>query len=99
MGNLQNTQDGTDELLALAELVKSSADAIVKAVKSRSQTFPSLNQPFSRDSEVPRSSPDVQEHSTTLVAAASQLIALVRSPPLTLYLNSVQVSNISSLTG
>lgn len=92
MCNTHSVQDGSDELLVLAELVKSSADEIVKTIKSRGHTFPLTNQPFSREFEAIRSSPDVQKCSTTLIAAASQLIALVRSPPTTLFLQSGQVS-------
>ena len=82
-----NTSSAAD-LRALCDLIKSSVDSIEAALDSRSQTFPSPNEPFSLQSEAARMSPDVLGPSSIIVSAAAQLIATVRLPILTLGVSS-----------
>ncbi|KAA1468514.1 O-methyltransferase [Dentipellis sp. KUC8613] len=79
--------NGTDtlaELKALSDLIKSNIDRIEAASKSTSLEFPSPWTPFTPPSEAGRMIPDVVDATTQVVAAASQLIAAVRPPPLTI---------------
>lgn len=85
-------QTGNNHLLALAGLVSSSVDAIVHACKA--QPFPSADEPFSLESDAIRMDPEVQKHSGVLVAAATQLVAAVRPPPLALLIHGITVRAI-----
>lgn len=89
-------QDGCDELLALAELIKSSVDNIVKVFREKQQPYPSLDQPFAPETEALRMSADVQKDTSVLVGAASQLIAATRPTFLSLLYSSLQVSSFST---
>ena len=86
-----SNQDGTAELRALCDLIKSSVDSIAAALASRSQTYPSANEPFSLQSEASRMSPDILEPGRIIVSAAAQLIATVRLPVMTLAVNTTGV--------
>ena len=79
------------DLHALLDLVKSSVASIEKSFVASKQPFPSLNGPFNPASEAVRMSPDVQEATGLLVAAASQLIATVRPPHATILAYTLQV--------
>ncbi|KAA1468517.1 O-methyltransferase [Dentipellis sp. KUC8613] len=76
--------DSLAELKALAALIKLNVDRIETATRSNSLEFPSPWSSFSRQSEAARMLPDVADAATQIVAAASQLIAAVRPPPLTI---------------
>ncbi|KAI0341312.1 O-methyltransferase [Trametopsis cervina] len=78
------------ELRALADLVKNSADAIEKACIDKELPFPSLDEPFTPQSEGARMLPEVQQAAGILVSAAAQLIAVVRPPPLSGVISSLQ---------
>ncbi|TFY71901.1 hypothetical protein EVG20_g1114 [Dentipellis fragilis] len=71
------------ELKALANLIQSNVDRIKATAASESLEFPSLWTTFSPQSEAARQSPDIADATAQIVAAASQLIAAVRPPPLT----------------
>ncbi|KAI0697896.1 S-adenosyl-L-methionine-dependent methyltransferase [Cytidiella melzeri] len=74
-------------LTALRDLITSSVDAILASCDT--QPFPSADEPFSVESEAIRMDPHVQKHSGILIAAATQLIAAVRPPPLTLLYHGI----------
>ncbi|TFY59841.1 hypothetical protein EVG20_g7636, partial [Dentipellis fragilis] len=81
---MSNEKDALAELKALADLIKSNVDAIEAATKSAALEFPSLQTAFSLQSEAARLLPEVVDATTRIVAAASQLIAAVRPPPLSI---------------
>lgn len=80
------------ELRALSNLIKASVDKIEALCLERGQTYPSLNSTFTGQSEAPRMAPDVIAEGTIIVAAAAQLVAAVRSPPVGILTESCQVS-------
>ena len=79
------------ELRALANLINSSLDKMEASLVSRSQTFPSPDEPFNPATEAARMAPDVSEQVSIIVAAASQLTAAVRIPGSALSYNSMAV--------
>lgn len=82
-------QTALQDLVALANLITASVDAIVKACGDK--PFPSLDDPFTPESEAARMSPEVQKRSTVLLAAATQLVAAVRSPFTTINTHAMSV--------
>ncbi len=84
-----------EELHTLAKLIKTSVDSIEKIFVAKGQQFPSLDGPLDPQSEAVRMSAEVQQAGNILVAAASQLIATVRPPPVTALVSGFQV--LSSL--
>ncbi|KAA1472201.1 O-methyltransferase [Dentipellis sp. KUC8613] len=78
-----NGANALAELKALASLIQSNVGRIEAAAASESLEFPSLWTTFSPQSEAARQSPDIADATAQIVAAASQLIAAVRAPPLT----------------
>ncbi|THG95611.1 hypothetical protein EW026_g6076 [Hermanssonia centrifuga] len=79
---MNSVQNPVDEIRALSDLIKSSIDKIEESCLSRGQIYPSANDPFTPQSEAARMAPDVQEYGSIVVAAAAQLIAATRPPPL-----------------
>lgn len=69
---------------------------IDESCSSRNVSFPSLDQIFTPESEAARMDPHVLQASANIVAAAAQLTAIVRPPPLTLLTQSVQVSSLNA---
>ncbi|KAJ7183858.1 S-adenosyl-L-methionine-dependent methyltransferase [Mycena filopes] len=62
-----------------------------KALKEQSSTYPSPRTvPFTPQSEAGRNIPEVQLAGSNIVAAASQLISMVRPPPLTMIAQALQ---------
>ncbi|KAI0695021.1 O-methyltransferase [Cytidiella melzeri] len=79
-----------EELHALVKLIKTSADSIEKACITANQPFPALHKPFNPQSEGIRMSPEVQEAGDIIVAAAAQLTAFVRAPPVSAVATALQ---------
>ncbi|TFY69030.1 hypothetical protein EVG20_g3320 [Dentipellis fragilis] len=94
---MSNEIDALAELKALVKLLQSNVDRIETATKAASLEFPSLRTTFSPQSEAARQLPDVAEASSEIVAAASQLIAAVRPPPLTVFSTGLSFHIPSSL--
>ncbi len=94
--NMSSTQPTgpAAELRALSDLIKASVDKIEALCAERGQTFPLSDLPFTPQSEAPRMAPDVIAEGTIIVAAAAQLIAAVRPPPLGLLTYATQVSKV-----
>ncbi|KAJ6471347.1 S-adenosyl-L-methionine-dependent methyltransferase [Mycena sanguinolenta] len=83
--------DGISELKALAEIINASIARIETSVKAASTIYPSSGTvPFTLESEGGRSIPEVQLAGACIVAAAAQLISIVRPPPLTMIANASQ---------
>ncbi|KAI0739310.1 S-adenosyl-L-methionine-dependent methyltransferase [Irpex lacteus] len=84
----RNSASATNkELVDLGNLVTSSLDAIIKTCGT--QKFPSAHEPFSPESEALRMNPDIQAQSAILVAAATQLVAAIRPPPVALLIHGL----------
>lgn len=79
------------ELRALSALISSSLNTIENLLHSRGHKFPSLHEPYNADSEVGRLAPDVARACSTVVSAAGQLIAAVRTPFATARVAAVEV--------
>ncbi len=88
---MNSVQNPVDEIRALSDLIKSSIDKIEESCLSRGQIYPSANDPFTPQSEAARMAPDVQEYGSIVVAAAAQLIAATRPPPLGLATHALKV--------
>ena len=72
------------DLRKLSEIITQSIDQIEKEVTASNLEFPSAESTYTKQSEAARELPEVFEASNRIVAAAGQLAALVRSPPLTI---------------
>lgn len=88
------TKSAASELRALADLINASVKQVESACASRSQTYPLADEPFTPQTEAVRMSPDILQAGDIIVAAASQLISVVRIPALTLSVTSIYVSYI-----
>ncbi|KAJ7513135.1 S-adenosyl-L-methionine-dependent methyltransferase [Mycena galericulata] len=83
--------DGLSEIKALAEIINTSIAEMEQSLKANSETYPSPRDvPFSPPSEGGRNIPEVQLAGSNIVAAASQLISVVRPPPLTMIAQALQ---------
>lgn len=82
---------GIGELHALVNILQSTVDKLDETMASRGQTYPSLDDPYSVESEAPRNSPDVLALCDVLVSAAGQLIAAARPTPTSSLLTALQV--------
>ncbi|KAI0318073.1 S-adenosyl-L-methionine-dependent methyltransferase [Amylostereum chailletii] len=82
--------DGLAELKALSKLIQDSVEAIEASISAKGLTFPSSTTPFSLESEAGRNLPEVAQAGSVLVAAATQLITVARSPMLTVTIAAQQ---------
>ncbi|KAJ7730737.1 S-adenosyl-L-methionine-dependent methyltransferase [Mycena metata] len=83
--------DALAELKALAGIITTSIATIEASLKENSLAYPSPRAvPFTPQSESGRNIPEVQLAGSNIVAAASQLISIVRPPPLTLIAYALQ---------
>ncbi|EKM51830.1 uncharacterized protein PHACADRAFT_212446 [Phanerochaete carnosa HHB-10118-sp] len=88
---------GVSELRALVDILQSTVDKLDETMASRGQTYPSLDDLYSIESEAPRSSPDVLALCDVLVSAAGQLIAAARPTPTSSLLTSLQYQTSACL--
>ena len=86
-----STMSGIQELYALADIIQKSVKLIDESLKAKNATFPSLSQLFRPGDEVEHANTIVQRASSDIIAAAAQLAALVRPPPLTILTTAMQV--------
>ncbi|KAJ7512273.1 S-adenosyl-L-methionine-dependent methyltransferase [Mycena galericulata] len=83
--------DAIRELKVLAAIINNSIATIEKSMNETSSTYPSPRTvPFSPESDAGRNLPEVQLAGSNIVSAASQLISIVRPPPLTLIAYALQ---------
>ncbi|KAJ7511474.1 S-adenosyl-L-methionine-dependent methyltransferase [Mycena galericulata] len=83
--------DGLVEIKALANIINTSVAAIEKTLEANTATYPSPRTvPFTPPSEGGRNLPEVQLAGANIVSAASQLISMVRPPPLTMIAQALQ---------
>lgn len=97
MDTAKSTAGGISQLRALADIILSSIDKIEAGLDSSGQTYPSADEPFNMEEELTRMSPDIAEPGSILVAAAGQLIAAVRLPPLSMLIHATQVNHFLTL--
>jgi hypothetical protein len=71
----------TAQLLELAKIISDSAQSLDRACTDNGLTFPSLDDPFTPQSEAFRANPEANEAANVIAAAAFQLVATVLSPP------------------
>ena len=80
-----------EELRALSSLIDVSVKNIEKCMQDSGSAFPSLNEPFTLESEMARLNPAVMAAASHIVAAAAQLTAIVRPTGLSLAVTAFQV--------
>jgi hypothetical protein len=83
--------DALSQLRALSEIIKTSIDRIESTTNANSVEYPSLDTPFTTESEAARNLPEVQEAGAQIAAAAAQLVASVYPPQVLLYKYSLEV--------
>ncbi|EKM51829.1 uncharacterized protein PHACADRAFT_199332 [Phanerochaete carnosa HHB-10118-sp] len=88
---------GIGGLRALMDILHSTVDKLDETMASRGQTFPSLDDSYSVESEAPRNSPDVLALCNILVSAASQLIAAACPTTTSTFLTSLQYQTSACL--
>lgn len=93
-----STDPTIQELRALVGLITRSLDTIESTANARGEKFPSLHEPFTRESEAIRNLPDVAAACDVLVSAAGQLIATVRSPGMGVVMTTLQVCHEHTVT-
>ena len=79
------------ELEALVGIIQSSLQSIKEAVTTRNSSFPLLYTPVTQESEAIREIPEINHACSSIVSAAHQLVAVVRSPTLTAVAVGMQV--------
>ncbi|KAF8181637.1 S-adenosyl-L-methionine-dependent methyltransferase [Pholiota molesta] len=84
-------------LRSLAALISDSISAIEQTCTAKNVEIPSLNDPFSPQTEAPLMDPAIAEAASIIIAAASQLIAMVRPAPMSLLTTSMQFHVSSAL--
>lgn len=83
------------ELKALSDIIKTSIDQIERTTKANGLVFPSPHTAFSPETEAARLLPDVVDAVSLVTAAAAQLTAYVRPPPMTVCSMAMLVSEMS----
>ena len=86
-----------DELKALARLINDSVEEIERSCNARNVSFPSLSEKFTPENEAARADPVVVQAAGHITAAASQLIALARPAPATLFTKSIQLHSLTAV--
>lgn len=81
-------------MLSLVNLISESANKVERNCAQRGVDLPTLDDPFTPESELPRLDPDVLEATSLIVTAAAQLIALVRPAPATIVKTVMQVRRL-----
>lgn len=76
-------------LRALLAVISKSIDTIEESCRARGLNFPSLDEPFTVESDAARTDPTVQEASTLIAAAAYQLVATVQQPHKTIFASTI----------
>ena len=71
---------GISDLRRLSNIISSAVDRIEDLCDSKGLQFPSLDTPFSRESEAAREIPGVYDATNLITSAAGQLMAIARSP-------------------
>ncbi|KAF9471449.1 S-adenosyl-L-methionine-dependent methyltransferase [Pholiota conissans] len=84
-------------LRSLASLITDSISKIELACATKNVKLPSLDEPFSPQSEAPLMNPEISEAASIIIAAASQLIATVRPAPMGLLTTAMQFHLSSAL--
>ncbi|KAI0795374.1 S-adenosyl-L-methionine-dependent methyltransferase [Irpex lacteus] len=87
-GNMSVSFTALEELRTLGNLVSAAIDKIEQACVSQGKDLPALSQPSNPQSEAILLQPDVAEASNVIIAAASQLIAAVRPPTVSLMIHA-----------
>jgi hypothetical protein len=68
------------DLRKLSSIINSAIDRIEGVCNAKGVDFPSLDTPFSRESEATRTIPEIYDATNLITSAASQLAAMARSP-------------------
>jgi hypothetical protein len=76
---------------ALVKLITDSVAKVDKFCGANNIKLPSLDEPFTLESEAPRMQPEVSEAVSNIISAAAQLIAVVRPAPITVMTTAIQV--------
>ncbi|KII89673.1 hypothetical protein PLICRDRAFT_560195 [Plicaturopsis crispa FD-325 SS-3] len=84
-------------MYTLAKLISDSVSKIDSACQKRGVQLPTLDDPFTPESESPRNDPDISEAASDIIAAAAHLIAIVRPAPITLITTGLQMHISSAL--
>lgn len=72
------------DLRKLSNIISGAVDRIEAILKAQNLSFPSLDTPFSQESEVAREIPEVFNATNIITSAAAQLAAIARSPAMTM---------------
>ena len=84
------------ELEALRNIINTSIDSILDRCSKSSLNFPSTHQPADSATEEVRNDPEIAISINLIVAAASQLIATVRPPAKTIFINAYSVCPLAA---
>lgn len=81
-------------MLALAKLISESVAKVDGFCVAQGINFPSLDEPFTIESESIKLHPEVSEAVNYIISAAAQLIAILRPVPVTLSTSAIHVRSI-----
>ncbi|PPQ92437.1 hypothetical protein CVT25_008658 [Psilocybe cyanescens] len=84
-------------MLALAKLISESVAKVDGFCVAQGINFPSLDEPFTIESESIKLHPEVSEAVNYIISAAAQLIAILRPVPVTLSTSAIHVHVSSAL--
>jgi hypothetical protein len=86
-----NSFSSLQELRALANLINTSIDQLEQACNAQDKDLPSPHKPIDSDSESILLSDKCIDANSIIVSAASQLLASVRHPIMTMFCHVAQV--------
>ncbi|TFY78717.1 hypothetical protein EWM64_g5297 [Hericium alpestre] len=77
--------DALAELKALSNIIRENIDRLEATCKANGLEYPSSKAPYGPESEAARNLPDAMEAGSLIVSAATQLVAAVNPPPMTMF--------------
>ena len=86
-----DVQESLSDLKALSKIINDSIAQIEKAAIEKKLKFPSIDTPYSEESEEIRKDAVVVEATFNIVSAANQLLAIARPAPHSVIVNSLLV--------
>ncbi|KZV60678.1 S-adenosyl-L-methionine-dependent methyltransferase [Peniophora sp. CONT] len=86
---------GIDQLYQFSQLISDSVKKIDATLTDKGLDFPTLDTPFTPESEAARAFPEIRDAAAIIAAASAQLTATVYPPPMTV-MNTAMLFNVSA---
>ncbi|KZV76727.1 hypothetical protein PENSPDRAFT_679756 [Peniophora sp. CONT] len=94
-GSQSQVRAGIDQLYQFSQLISDSVKKIDATLTDKGLDFPTLDTPFTPESEAARAFPEIRDAAAIIAAASAQLTATVYPPPMTV-MNTAMLFNVSA---